>query len=165
MRREPRRNGWRCAVFVATFVALPVLGRPPLAAADFTEPLRQALVRAHATCGSLRPDPLTQHAAEAALRSTVTYLDHNARVIPVEEPTAITPDQPSIMPILKDLGSSASRARLINGAGLTPADSIRSTLLIGYTYVADCGWKTFGVTTTDRTPSGYYLSSTVLADA
>ncbi|WP_156688357.1 hypothetical protein [Mycobacterium sp. Marseille-P9652] len=143
-------------LIASTLCVLVMSARPPAAAAEFSDELSDAVNQARASsCGSLRFDPLITRAATAALHSTEVYLIHDARVVPVNDP----------LPILKDLGSGARRAKLINGAGRSEADSIKSTLIIGYRDIPDCSYTAYGVSTSDLTPSGYYLSALIMTDA
>ncbi|MEB3980106.1 hypothetical protein OQ968_02385 [Mycobacterium sp. 663a-19] len=130
--------------------------RPSPAAADFAANLRDAVVQARqgSSCGALRPDPLADQTAAIAARSTDTYLDHNARVIPVSDP----------LPILKDLGLNAGKAKLLQGAGQTEADAIKAILITGYKELPDCSYTWYGASTLPNSNiAGWFLSAVVLA--
>jgi hypothetical protein len=137
---------------VATAAAASVSGAPS-AAADFAHNLEDAVVRARqrSACATLRPEPLADQTAAIATRSTDTYLDHNARVIPVSDP----------LPILKDLGLNAGKAKLLQGAGKTEDDAIKAILISGYSQLPDCSFTSYGISTLPN--SGWFLTAVVLA--
>jgi hypothetical protein len=128
----------------------------PSAAADFADNLRDAVAQARqsSSCGALQPEPLADQTAAIAARSTDTYLDHNARVIPVSDP----------LPILKDLGLNAGKAKLLQGAGQTEAVAIKAILISGYKELADCSYTSYGTSTLPNSNTGgWFLSAVVLA--
>ncbi|WP_156772337.1 hypothetical protein [Mycobacterium sp. 1245805.9] len=155
--RLAMRRGYRCTAAVmiaATALAASAVGVPS-AAADFTGSLRDAVMQARqgSSCGALRPEALADQTAAIAARSTDTYLDHNARVIPVSDP----------LPILKDLGLNAGKAKLLQGAGQTEADAIKAILVTGYKELPDCSYTAYGTSTLPNTNLGsWFLSAVVL---
>jgi hypothetical protein len=159
LRRGRRVNhcGGQCiaaAIAVMTTVATGVF-QAPRAAADFTDTLTGAVMQARRdACGPLRAESRVAQTAAFAVRSTSTYLDHTARYVPIADP----------LPILKDLGSSAGKATLLQGAGKTEADAIKFILLSGYKDIPDCSYAEYGVSTLPNdNPNGYFLTALVLA--
>jgi hypothetical protein len=144
---------------VAVMTMLAVGASPaPAAAADFAGNFRDAVLRAHAgaPCPPLRPEPLADQTAVIVAKSLATYLDHNARVVPVTDP----------LPILKDLGLNVGKAKLVQGAGKTEDDAITSALIIGVKDLPDCSYSEYGTTVLPNTNrGGYYLTAAVLAGA
>lgn len=96
---------------------------------------------------------MAQQTAELSIHSTDVYLNHTARAVPMADP----------LPTLKDLGSTATRAYLLQGAGLNEADAVKFILISGFNVVPDCGYSQFGVATAYNEASGYYLAAAVLA--
>ena len=150
------RGGNYIALAIAAATALAVgVCQVPTAAADFVDDLRDAVTQARngSSCGPLRPEPLADQTAAIAVRSTDTYLDHNARVIPVSDP----------LPILKDLGSSAGKAKLLQGAGNTETDAIKVILITGYKDLPDCSYTAYGTSTLpNNNIGGWFLATVVL---
>ncbi|MGV0037069.1 hypothetical protein [Mycobacterium colombiense] len=156
-KRAKHRRSHRMAVVIAAAIAAAASFSPaPVATADFADNLRDAVTQARqgSPCGALRPEPLADQTAAIAVRSTGNYLDHNARVIPVSDP----------LPILKDLGLDAGRAKLLQGAGQTEADAIKAILITGYKELPDCSYTQYGTSTSPNSNlGGWYLSTVVLA--
>lgn len=153
-----RRYGRRMAVATGTFiVAAAGIARAPVAAADWAAELSNSVVtaRSNSSCGPLRLDPTVQQAAIFAVRSSDNYISHNARSIPVSDP----------LPILKDYGSTATKAKLLQGAGKTPADAIKFILISGYNVIPDCAYTSYGGATARNKSDGYFLTAVVLAAA
>ena len=147
--------GIALAMAVATAFAANVF-QAPSAKADFADNLRDAVMQARegASCGPLRSDPLADQTAEIAARSTDTYLDHNARVVPVSDP----------LPILKDLGLNAGKAKLLQGAGKTEADAIKAILITGYKDFPDCSYTAYGTRALPYSDTnGWFLAAVLLA--
>ncbi|WP_241524327.1 hypothetical protein [Mycobacterium paraense] len=128
----------------------------PSAAADFADNLRDSVLQARqgSSCGALRADPIADQTAAIAARSTDTYLDHNARVIPVSDP----------LPILRDLGLNAGKAKLLQGAGKSEADAIKAILITGYKELPDCSYSAYGASALPNSNLGaWFLAAVVLA--
>jgi hypothetical protein len=143
------------ALAAATAVAAGVC-QAPSAAADFAANLRDAVITARqgSSCGPLRSDPLVDQTAAIAARSTDTYLDHNARVVPMSDP----------LPTLKDLGVNVGKGKLLQGGGKTEAEAIRAILITGYNDLPDCSYTTYGTSTLPNSNiSGWFLTAVVLA--
>jgi hypothetical protein len=155
-RRVKHCRGQWIAVAIAV-VTTVVAGafQAPRAAADFTDNLRGALMQARPdACGPLRPEPLVDQTATFAVRSTSTYLNHTARDVPMAD----------ALPVLKDLGFSAGKATLLQGAGKTEADAIKFILVSGYKDIPDCSYTEYGLSTLPNdNPNGYFLTALVLA--
>jgi len=148
------RQGLHLFTTITAAAAVGVF-RPPSAAADFADHLRDAVmqVRDGTSCGSLRPEPLADQTAAIAIRSTDTYLDHNARVVPVSDP----------LPILKDLGLNAGKAKLLQGAGKTETDAIKAILITGYKDLPDCSYTAYGTSALQYSnTNGWFLTAVVL---
>jgi hypothetical protein len=151
------RRGHHIAVAIALTTGIAVcFSQAPLATADFVDDLRDAVAQARqgSSCGALRSEPLADQTAAIAARSTDTYLDHKARVIPVSDP----------LPILKDLGLNAGKAKLLQGAGQNEADAIKAVLITGYKEIPDCSYTSYGMSTLPNSNTGgWFLSAVVLA--
>ncbi|WP_285032714.1 hypothetical protein [Mycolicibacterium sp. lyk4-40-TYG-92] len=129
----------------------------PSAVADYSGDLRSAVAqsRSGASCGPLRAEPLADQTAEIAVHSTGAYLDHNARVVPVSDP----------LPILKDLGVPAAKAKLLQGAGKSEADAIKSILIAGYKDLRDCSYTAYGSSALPNSNTdSWYLATVVLVE-
>jgi hypothetical protein len=150
------------AVMVMTVVATSVFQAP--SAGAFTDNLRAAVMQARGTsCGPLRPESLVDQTAAFVVQSTDHWLNHNSRVAPgrVNELGRLEVDP---LPILKDLGSNASKATAIEGAGKTESDAIKSLLVSGYAAIPDCSYAAYGVgTLPNDNLGGYFLTALVLA--
>jgi hypothetical protein len=153
-RRYWRRRAGAAALAVAATGAVGLVVAPA-AVADFDGNLTDAVAQARAaSCVALVADPTATQTAAFAAKSTEAYLNHEARVVPISDP----------MPVLKDRGSTARKAKLLSGAGQTEADAIKSVLVSGYNVIPDCSYTQFGVSTLPNTNlGGYFLASVVLA--
>jgi hypothetical protein len=151
------------AIAVTTVAAVSVF-QAPSTAANFTDNLRDAVVQAHGTsCRPLRTEPLVDQTAAFVAQSTDHWLNHTARVAPgrVSQLGRLEVDP---LPILKDLGSNASKAIAIEGAGKTEADAIKSILITGFKAIPDCSYAAYGVSTLpNNNPDGYFLTALILA--
>lgn len=153
------------AIMLMTAVAVTV-HQSPSAAADFVDNLQDAIIQARDTsCGAIRLDPLVDKTAAIVAETTDRYLNHTARVAPgrVNSQGQLIVDP---LPILKDLGSNAGKAKSIEGAGKTQADAIKSILITGYKDIPDCSYTEYGVSALpDNNPDHYFLTALVLAGA
>jgi hypothetical protein len=148
-------RGIRAVVAVMTTLAVGT-SPAPSAAADFADTFRDAVLRARAgaPCPPLRSEPLADQTAVIVAKSLATYADHNARAIPVTDP----------LPILKDLGLNVGKAKLVQGAGKTEDDAIKSALIIGYRDLPDCSYSEYGTAALPNSNrGGWYLTAAVLA--
>lgn len=110
------------AVAVSFFNAAPA-GAEPIAV------LKEAVTAARGSthCPPLRYDPVVEHAAQIVNKSTDDFVSNRAKNVPADGVT-------DALPILKDLGSGATKAWSLQGAGhSSDADAIKSVLLEGNT--------------------------------
>jgi hypothetical protein len=144
------------AVAISTIVAAGIT-LAPSAVADPTDSFRDALmsVRGASSCGPLGSDSLAEQTSQFANQSNDRYLDHNARAVPMLDP----------LPTLKDLGSTATKAKLLQGAGRTEADAIKFIFISGMTAIADCSYTYYGLNLLLNPSSGWFLTTLVLAGA
>lgn len=160
---RPSGRGWRRyapRIFLGAFAVVTALSSgavcTPLARADPAPDLKDAVVSARSSqgCGPLRYDPIAEQAAAITNNATDDYLLHRARNAPVSDP----------MPILKDLGSSAEKAFMLQGSGNNDADAIKGAILEGYAaeVLSDCTYTDFGVSRLQNAESGYSLIVVVL---
>lgn len=160
-RHRQRRYAGRRVLTVTLAGAMAVavsIAAAPWAAADLTDNLRNAVFQARggSACPPLRSDPLADQTAALAAHSTATYLDHNARAVPMSDP----------LPTLKDLGLDVGKAKLLQGAGQTEADAIKAILVTGYKDLPDCSYTAYGISTLPNENSdGWFLTAVVLAGA
>lgn len=152
------------AIMVFAVVTESVLQASP-AAANFVDNLKDAVMQAHGgtSCGPLRSEPLADQTATIINKHTDAYLNHAARVVPghVDAQGRLVVDP---LPILKDLGSNAGKAMLLQGAGKTEADAISFILISGYRVISDCSFTEYGVSALpNNNPDGYFLTALVLA--
>lgn len=108
-----------------------------------------AAMRGSAPCRPLKYDPIVEHGAEIANRSTIDFVQHAARNVPVADP----------LPVLKDLGSKAQKAYMLQGFGQSDADAIKGAVLQGYAAIPDCAYTAFGASlmTDDQTGRRFAL--------
>lgn len=132
-------------------VAVPAAAQPDDA---FTAAVTAA--RSASSCDPLRYDPTLERAAGIVNSSTESYFDMTSAVIPAD-----TAPQP--LPILKDLGSPAGRATLLQGASATPGMDIKGAIVQGYATIPDCSYTDFGTSTIYSESTGYSMVVAVLA--
>lgn len=152
--RWRKRRLVSAVLVAATTVGVGVLAAAP-AAANNAQLLKDAVNSARgSSCRSLRYDPIAEHAADIVNRSTVAYINHTARYVPVDD----------AMPIVKDLGSGASKAVRLQGAGHNhnDVDAIKGVLLQGYKAIPDCSYTDFGVSLFHDVDTGYSLAVAIL---
>jgi len=153
------RHCMRMMVATAAMVSVTTVGTgmllAPPAAADPDPNLQNAVASARGSaCGPLTYDPVAEHAAEIVNRSTDEYISHTARNVPVDD----------VMPILKDLGSSAGKAVRLQGAGHNhnDVDAIKGVLLEGYKAIPDCAYTDFGVSLQHNVDTGDSIAVAIL---
>lgn len=169
-------------MMIVTTTALGILATPS-AAADPAPRLKDAVVSARGStqCPPLRYDPLVERAAEIVNRSTSDYLSHSTSNSPADGTT-------DALPILKDLGSSATKAWSLFGLGHNnnDGDAIKGAVLEGSTpgvgksirretdvfwrledlgsaAFANCSYTDFGVSLIHNVETGFSLVAVVLA--
>ncbi|BCO60205.1 hypothetical protein MINTM008_01570 [Mycobacterium intracellulare] len=123
-----RKLAHRAAATVAATMAVSLLSTPPAGAEPITG-LQQAVTAARGSthCSPLRYDPVVERAAQIVNKSTDDYVSNRAKNVPADGVT-------DALPILKDLGSGATKAWSLQGAGhSSDADAIKSVLLEGNT--------------------------------
>jgi len=130
----------------ALAVAAAITLSPGRAGAEPSAALAEGIASARAAsgCPALTADPLATQAAELVNRATADYLEHTAQHPPISDP----------MTVLADLGSPATAAIQLQGAGRSAAESIKVTLLQGNSSIGYCGWRHIGtsvLTAGDRT--------------
>ncbi|WP_156174099.1 hypothetical protein [Mycobacterium nebraskense] len=94
--------------------------------------------------------------AQRANGETQSYIEHTARFEPFEDP----------MPVLRDLGYKAGKAKLIPGYGDIEAKAIRGVIVHGWQAIPDCTYTKYGVNVLDNPEGmhgGYVLAALVLA--
>jgi hypothetical protein len=156
----PSATSRRCAKEVSAVlgtVALLAVGVTPApsAVADPVSSLRDAVssARSGTSCGPLRYNATVERAAEIINRSTDTYLNQEARRVPVADP----------LEGLKDLGYHGTKAYLLQGADKDSGIAIKGALLEGYAAIPDCSYTEFGASMRRNESTGYNLASLVLA--
>jgi hypothetical protein len=154
------RSGLSCAAgTVVTVAALAWTGGAvaPPAMADPASSFTAAITAARgASCPPLRYDPTLQRAADIVNRSTEAYFDTTAPVTPADS-------KPQPMPILKDFGSNASKAILLQGASINGGEAIKGAVVQGFATIPDCSYTDFGTSTIYSEATGYTLVVAVLA--
>lgn len=157
IRRLPTVSGQNrapgvAAVAIAVTVSSGLVATP--CSADPSRTLNDAVqqVRGSSNCPALQYDPLAEHTATIVNRSTDTYLGHTAHHVPVED----------ALPIYRDLGGNAGKARILLGAGNTDADATKGLLLQGYAAIPDCSYTGFGTDMLWNAESGRALLAVVL---
>lgn len=70
---------------------------------------------------------------------------------------------PQPMPILKDLGSPANNATLLQGAAHTDEYAIKGAVVQGFDKIPDCAYTDFGTSTIYSETTGYSMVVAVLA--
>jgi hypothetical protein len=86
-------------------------------------------------CSAFQSDPAVNQVAGIVNRSTSDYVVHQARHVPVTDP----------VPILRDVGSNAAKAIMLQGQAFSPGDAIKGAVLQGYAVISDCSYDRFGV--------------------
>jgi hypothetical protein len=144
----------------AIMIAVLAVSLAPTSAADATANLSSQADSSHraAGCPSYEPDPVLDQLAQRNTAETDSYLGHTARFAPFEN----TLNKP-LMPLLRDMGYSASKAYLLVGYGHNEADSIYALLLQGAEYLPDCTYTKYGVNTLTNDSQGYVLTAVILA--
>lgn len=139
---------------IVAVLAVGVIAAPS-AVADPVSNLKDAVssARSGSSCGPLRYNATVERAAEIINRSTDTYLNQEARRVPVADP----------LEGLKDLGYHGTKAYLLQGADKDSGVAIKGALLEGYAAIPDCSYTEFGASVRRNESTGYNLASLVLA--
>lgn len=129
----------------------------PPAMADPNSSLAAAIMAVRGTnCPPLRNDPTIERTADIVNRSTKGYFDMTSVVTPADS-------KPQPLPILKDLGSGASKAVLLQGASPSEGEAVKGAVVQGYATIADCSYTDFGTSIIFSESTGYALVVAVLA--
>jgi hypothetical protein len=109
----------------------------PSALADSVNRVRDAMATARAgtSCQPLNYNPVVERAAAIVNQSTDDYIDHISTYQPITDP----------IPGLRDLGYSANKAVLLQGALSNEADAIKAALLQGHAAIPDCTYTDLGM--------------------
>lgn len=143
---------------VAMGVAMMSLVAAPAAAADPTADLRSAVAAKRKNCPALQQDSMLDGVAERADRETQDYAQKIARFQPMEDP----------MPILKQLGYPAGKAKLLSGYS-SPDHSdpqrraIYGAALFGWDTIPDCTYTRYGAHAMTNPVNGNATAAIILA--
>lgn len=154
--RRVRLRRLKTTLGSALLAAILALSLAPTSAADATATLRSQVDAARGGCPALQSDPVLNDVAHRANTETQSYIEHTARFEPFEDP----------MPVLRDLGYSAGKAKLIPGYGDIEAKAIRGVVVHGWEAIPDCTYTRYGVHVLDNsegTRGKYTLAALVLA--
>jgi hypothetical protein len=150
-------NGWVSGLGSALAVVITVtagITLAPAASADTKDSLTAAVMAVRsASCGPLQLDPQIEQVAEDLNRMEDAWLNQDGQAVPSDD----------VLPLLKDLGSPASKARLLRGTNRTGADAIKGLLLQGYLDIANCSYTSYGVSVIRNRTTNYFLAALVLA--
>jgi hypothetical protein len=148
----------RCRRVAAAFLSaaafvVVAMSLAPTAAADVTTDLRASVDGARGGCPTLQPDPVLTDAATRATSETQAYIEHTARFIPFEDP----------MPVLREMGYKAGKAKLVVGYGDTQDKAIRGISVLGWDTIPDCSYTKYGLSALYGARGDYVLTAMVLA--
>lgn len=155
--RHRRSRSVTALTAVVTGVGVTMLIAPQ-AAADPAASLQDAVIaaRSASSCAPLRYDSAVEQAADIVNGSTDDYISHTARNAPADS-------APQPLPILKDLGSDATKAVSLQAATDNDGDTIKGVLLEGFDAIPDCSYTDFGVSLRRNVEAGYVLAVAILA--
>lgn len=140
-----------CCVIASAFSNVSVA---PSAAADTTDSLRAAVSAAGSpSCSPRRSQPVIDEAAKEINETTDRWINFASRAVP----------ETDALPVLKDLGFPATKAKILSGSAKNPADSIKATLLQGFADLPDCSYTDFGVSSMYNAKKDVELVTVVLA--
>jgi len=147
-----------CRLFAAAFLsamafAVLAIALAPTAAADVTADLRASVDDARGRCPALQSDPVLTDAAIRATAESQAYIDHTARFIPFEDP----------MPVLREMGYNAGKAKLVVGYGDSQDKAIRGISVLGWDTIPDCSYTKYGLSALYGARGDYVLTAMVLA--
>ena len=138
---------------IAFTLAASSVSMAPMAAADSTESLRQAVAAARPAACPVRSDPVIDQAARGINETTDRWINNAARAVP----------QTDALPVLKDLGYGGTQASNLSGAAKSDVLAIKATLIQGFKLLPDCSYKDFGVSTLYNAKKDMILTTVVLA--
>ncbi|MCW2627068.1 MAG: hypothetical protein JWR48_3790 [Mycobacterium sp.] len=151
MQRRSRRV--TAAFLSAMTFAVLAMSLAPTAAADVTADLRASVDGARGGCPALQPDPVLNDAAIRATSETQAYIEHTARFVPFEDP----------MPVLREMGYNAGKAKLVVGYGDSQDKAIRGISVLGWDTIPDCSYTKYGLSALYGARGDYVLTAVVLA--
>ena len=137
----------------ATAFAVVAISLAPTAAADVTADLTATVDGARGGCPALQSDPVLTDAAIRATSETQAYVEHAARFIPFEDP----------MPVLREMGYNAGKAKLVVGYGDSQDKAIRGISVLGWDTIPDCSYTKYGLSALYGARGDYVLTAMVLA--
>jgi hypothetical protein len=150
-----RRGPWIASALVIATVLCAGVSVAPAALADLAANFKSAVASARdgTSCRPLRYNSVVEQVAAVINRSTDDYLSHTATQVPISDP----------LPGLQDLGYGGKKGKLLSGAAKNEVDAIKGALIEGYAAIPDCSYTDFGVSMLRNQPTGYILTSLVLA--
>jgi hypothetical protein len=158
--RRPRRSGfarhWRrlgAVVSSAALAALVTVALAPAAVADDVGDLKTQVDVTRGGCPPLQSDTVLDGVAQRANAESQSYIEHTARFVPFEDP----------MPVLRELGYPAGKAKLIPGYGDVEAKAIHGVTVQGWQAIPDCSYAKYGLNVLTSADGGYVLAALVLA--
>lgn len=146
----------KACLLSAMITAVLAVSLAPASAADATAELRSQVDAARGGCPPLQSDPVLNDVAQRANGETQSYIEHTARFEPFEDP----------MPVLRDLGYKAGKAKLIPGYADTEAKATHGVIVHGWQAIPDCTYTKYGVNVLENPQGlhgGYVLAALVLA--
>jgi hypothetical protein len=156
-RWQPSKQGCSrrlIAVLSSTVVSVVLaISLASTATADVTEDLRASVNGARGGCPALQADPVLNDAAIRATSETEAYIEHTARSIPFEDP----------MPVLREMGYNAAKAKLVVGYGDSQEKAIRGVNVLGWNTIPDCSYTKYGLSAVYGARGDYVLTAMVLA--
>lgn len=116
----------------------------PRSAADATANLRAAVDSARGSCAPLAQDPVLERLAQRENGETRAYIEHQARFMPFEDPSLV----------LRTLGYTAGKAKLVAGYGDIEEKAIHGVIVQGWQAIPDCSYTKYGVDAVNNTDGG-----------
>jgi hypothetical protein len=144
------------SVAVLTGAALAVVAAvalAPMTLADNVDDLKTQVDATRGGCPPLQPDTVLDGVAQRANAETKSYIEHTARFVPFEDP----------MPVLRELGYPAGKAKLIPGYGDEQSKAIHGVTVQGWQAIPDCSYTKYGLNVFTNADGGYVLAALVLA--
>jgi len=138
----------------ATLLGALAIALAPASAAS-TADLKFGVESARGGCPPLQWDPVLVGVAQRATHETGSYVAHTARFQPFEDP----------MPVLRDLGYKAGKAKLLVGYGDVESSAIHGLVLQGWEAIPDCTYTRYGANEFQGEREGreYVFAAVVLA--
>jgi len=140
-----------CLAIAAILTAAAVLSAP-ISAADATANLRSQVEAVRGSCPALKVEPALDAVALRANSESTAYKEHTARFQPFEDP----------MPVLREMGYPAGKAKLHVGYGDSVEKAIFGVTVFGWETIPDCTYTRYGVNVVDNLDRGYVLAALVL---